>query len=518
VVGPSQRVDSATGVQARDRPLDLREHPAEEGARIGEAPDLAGARQGRSGRGDVAETQRQLADGVTESEIEGTSGDTVSVLGVGRSAHVRSYRATTRRRADGTEATEYVLGATVESDRADDAAFGLSRSAGTAGRADLSGASSGNWGMEIPLTPAQLATFVRAVRSGSAHPRTLLGDADAGFALAAELRRARDRDAQSRAIAEFIRATGPGGLAWVRRHAGATAPVDLTLEGSQVFRGAESRAALEGRITRYEREIAAGGRAAHAARRHAGSELRGLRSRLVHLEDRSRYRELPDEMRTDELTRTRAWISRLEGVLRTRVEATTEERTAAVAEGPLTETFQRAEVPDEQGSAALNRRLDRLAAQADRMAEASQRSLAAVELSRRVHLHGYGIGMGEDTTPAYEAYGRRATGIAARLGLSSDGESAGDYERADRLYREGSASHRAGERSRDEGARLRAQLDDPSQTFRFDVLARQASLQLETAVSSFTAAKTKLDSSEGQYQALRRRYSPRHPNVFAGYR
>jgi len=321
VVGPSQRVDSATGVQARDRPLDLREHPAEEGARIGEAPDLAGARQGRSGRGDVAETQRQLADGVTESEIEGTSGDTVSVLGVGRSAHVRSYRATTRRRADGTEATEYVLGATVESDRADDAAFGLSRSAGTAGRADLSGASSGNWGMEIPLTPAQLATFVRAVRSGSAHPRTLLGDADAGFALAAELRRARDRDAQSRAIAEFIRATGPGGLAWVRRHAGATAPVDLTLEGSQVFRGAESRAALEGRITRYEREIAAGGRAAHAARRHAGSELRGLRSRLVHLEDRSRYRELPDEMRTDELTRTRAWISRLEAVLRTRVEA-----------------------------------------------------------------------------------------------------------------------------------------------------------------------------------------------------
>lgn len=208
-----------------------------------------------------------------------------------------------------TSRGETTLSAEIQGSDAADTHRALSEVTGATGAPHLAtGAAAGTWQVSAQLTDAQLRRFMDQAADGQINLLDV-GLAHEGDlrALVTTLRSARNlpegrrMDVARRAVAEFFAETGADGSRALRAALGERPHFDVALEGSDVFTGEAGNAHLRSQITDLRRRLAAPGTDLVALTQEARALLREQERRLHRMRDRSQFRELPQQLRVEQV-------------------------------------------------------------------------------------------------------------------------------------------------------------------------------------------------------------------------
>ncbi len=240
-------------------------------------------------------------------------------------------------RLDQTETNDadsnYVMRGSVDSTEGRDSATNLAKITGTAGRDFSKATPSGKWGVEMELTEEIVEHFLGNIGEERIRQMGLL-DSDARNDLRERLRDAKTSDDRKRALAHFFADAGVQGNAieairnnvfgaperfhqvpyeQMKRREGANFFYDLTLPGDDNFRGIGARKELEAKIAQFDVVIRESPDAAGTVHDAIMATLRELRRQRREVADPTRYTDLPDELRENQVGRLDMYIGQLEG-------------------------------------------------------------------------------------------------------------------------------------------------------------------------------------------------------------
>lgn len=485
-----------------------------------------------SDTGTVAETRRRRADGRRETSVRGTS--TSAVSGFGESSTAESSFEMTRDEA--TRERSYRMSSEVTGSSGESSQYLLGEATGTSSVGG-DGRSSGTWTVSQNLSSAEVARFCERVynpRNPEATSVLVRYLGSGGDTLLEGLRSAGSNvDAQALAVAAFVSEGGARAMDFVRREARATGIVDIALEGDRYLRGGDARRATMLRIRDYRRRVMHRSAEDTELAEHISGDLNGVRFRLAALEDRTRYTDLPEELRRREVERTQGWIADLESLL-AQARTPPPEPATATAEAPPEES----RTSGRRGSGS-ERSTEAPAPAATPAAPATEsparRELREVEAAHtrartrvgdsrgsawrdyQIQCEGQGVGMGSDASygSAERRFGRR-TGMEGMWGLLEDGGAMGSYAEARTELRAGEDAWRSAQGEERRLDRLRNRLGTPGEEG--ESAARELIAALRSVWETYDRADSHFGRSHRRFQEIRRRFERESPELFAGYR
>lgn len=213
--------------------------------------------------------------------------------------------------------------------------LGLATDTGTSGRDGV--AASGDWTVTTYFTEAEIDAISSAIVRGKGTTGALPSTAGAGEILRASLAKAHDTNAQARAIANYVKATGPKGLGALRSMAGLETNKQrdeialVPKSGTNPFLGPDGKAKLQAKMVEFQRRIDSPEQRSSIAKDISG-ELVGLDVRLNDLRH-DKFPDLPVNLLIEERDRVSGFITVLEAMRATT--AVTSDAAAAKAEARL---------------------------------------------------------------------------------------------------------------------------------------------------------------------------------------
>ena len=223
--------------------------------------------------------------------------------------------------------SEYTLKGSVDATSAEDSRHGLYELTGTTSWTAASGKrgkSSGAWQVELEVTPELINQFLDKVTDEKLREISVFAGSDPRNELRAALKRAQSITDRQEAMARFFKESGFDGKAiramrdvlwpvkngWsmnkdpkmiMANHTG-NFEFDLTLPGDRNFRGAAGRHELQAKIEKVTKGLADPTKAMSL---HAESyeTLKDVQRQRAEVADPSKYGDLPDELRQNQLTR-----------------------------------------------------------------------------------------------------------------------------------------------------------------------------------------------------------------------
>jgi hypothetical protein len=361
-----------------------------------------------------------------------------------------------------------------------------------------SGASGGKWKVESSFKEQEVDAFLKSVKSGE-YKSIGRGTAQTGLTLdrgpGLELKKALaaagdDREAQRKALAQFVADGGDSAIAQMKEYGGAQPDYHLTLTDAKGnidknFSGLAGRTALEQKMHDLEAQVA-------DAKVDGRTTAQAIRVCIVEQQQRidaldpQHYPDLPSPLRAAEIARSRGDIARLQEAQKKVQERLAKEHPGATdASGRVPDSLPKAakDLGDAEARLATGR-------------TAMEKSYQAVRKSRWVHLEG---------AHAFSGSAKKDLGESQWFGLVKGPEQLA-YGRADSQFQSGVSQRTLGQTSeRTAGAA-------PVST---EAEVASAIQQLDAAGAAYKLAQAAFDKAEGEYQAIRGRNPEK--GYFAGY-
>ncbi len=208
---------------------------------------------------------------------------------------------------------QWAFNAGVDSSSAGSASHVLAAATGTTAKKNLSGKPAGKWSVVLVLTDKQIETFVKHMQGVSpkmaksvaiAGGTTVVGSAtkDTESLIRALKAAGSDKAKWRQALALWVAHAGEHAREQLKHYSGATPQYHVKLEDSPYFTGAAGRRALDAQIAALRKR---------PNQSQIAELLRDQLKKKSLLMDSRKLKELPDELRARELTRTRQDIGAL---------------------------------------------------------------------------------------------------------------------------------------------------------------------------------------------------------------
>lgn len=391
-------------------------------------------------KGTTGRKVTKFADGSTVETVIGQSSEGVSIPLIAN--HDESHSLTM---TDEGKGATYALKSRVDSDSATAAQKAMAEaSGGNQWGAHGTDEASGQWTMTSEFSKDQIDEFIEWVVGGSSRAR--LSMVSAAWVIKKFEAAGNNEDARQEALAAYVAYTGASGLAVMHEVISGDVESFPELEGDDTFLGQAGWSALRAKAAAWEQALA-GGDAPGPIAAEAVSIVAECDDRLGVLQDRQRFKDLPPNLRSQEMDRNYELKFRLQ-----KLSKTAREQLAANAKDAPASTQVESYGPDfvgpTQGPAAENEwdtELGMLQAEVDseRYGAIEAKKDAVLwkqRYDRSVHQHTHHTG-GRQTSPK-DAFGQRSVFSTYFDGSHVDAymKAEGHGAVADKVYRAANAA------------------------------------------------------------------------------
>ncbi len=257
----------------------------------------------------VEQSTTETADGDKIERAAGTDAVGVDAGFLGK--HQVSTTLDTSETNDASRA--YGTKATIDSSSAESANHELAAATGVKQNSNIEGAPKGQWSVTSHFSDAQIQTLCAEINSDHFNYHSLIYRSGHGAALIQAVKGSGgNMDAVRLALSEFISETGSRGLELMRDTIGGKFAYDLNLAGDKYFTGASGREATERQIADFKARLASPKSDKGSLIGQIATCLSSQQEKLAAIGDPRQYPELPSELRTEEIAKTRSMVKTLE--------------------------------------------------------------------------------------------------------------------------------------------------------------------------------------------------------------